>query len=542
MKYIYLSFLFIIIFESCTNKKVEPITPIANFTFQLGKNGEVKFINTSQNAGSFHWEFGDSESSTEMNPIHIYKSEKTYKVKLIVSSTENIKNEIIQEINVNNFTAKSSFGYEIGGNGLLNLKNTSINSKNFIWYFGDGKSSTEENPSHTYNANATYIIKLIASNSTSKDSTQSLVQITNIADIKSSNIFICDDNGNCSLLNAKNGTKIWQFKTDEYILSSPTYKNGVIFISTTESNTVNAQSKIIAIDYQTGLIKWQFKTLRRFHASPIVIEDKLYITSQGSLICIEINNGKLIWEIVSNNFTDSSPTFDNGFIYVLSNSGLEIFDAQNGKRTKSLRILQNTNLQNTKDINGIDLFLSSPAVYKGICYFAFQKSLFAYDIKTQQIKSISFESVSNNSSPSSPTIENDVLYINDEDNLYAVNVSNFTKKWTFKFQQGDLGWLTSPFAVGDAVFATEFSKLYAIDSKTGLQKWVREDGPYSSPNYYDSIVYIATTTDLKALDEKTGNLLWSFALNSTGLGLISSSLIINNKGEAIHSSISGARQ
>ncbi len=540
MKYIY--YLFVIIFlstESCTNKKVEPVTPIANFTFELSKNGEVKFKNTSQNASSYQWEFGDGESSSETNPIHIYKTENTYKVKLIVSSTDNIKNEIIQEININNFISKASFEYLLGDNGLVKLKNTSVNSKGFTWSFGNGETSTEANPSHTYNTNAKYIIKLIATNATSKDSTQREVQITNIP--ASTNVFICDDNGTCYLLNGKSGTKIWQYKTDRYIISSPTYYKKFLFISTTQDDKL---SKIIALDYQTGLKKWEFRTSKINMSSPIVIQDKLYSLSwdEGKLYCIDINDGKLIWEITSNNFRDSSPTFDNGFIYVLSNLGLEVFDAQNGKSTKSFKISQNTFSQNTKSINGIDQFYSSPALYKGTCYFAFQKSLFAYDTKTKQTKSIPFESVLNNYSPSSPTIENDVLYINDEDNLYAVNISNFTKKWTFKFQQGGLGWLTSPFAVADAVFATEFSKLYAIDAKTGLEKWVREDGFYSSPNYYDSIVYIATTTHLKALDEKTGNLLWSFALNSTGLGLISSPLIINNKGEAIHSSISGARQ
>ena len=80
MKYIYFSLIIIFIsIESCTNKKVEPITPIADFTFELGKNGEVKFVNTSQNASSSQWEFGDGESSTEINPIYIYKTENVYK-------------------------------------------------------------------------------------------------------------------------------------------------------------------------------------------------------------------------------------------------------------------------------------------------------------------------------------------------------------------------------------------------------------------------------------------------------------------------------
>ena len=141
MKYLY--FLLIIIFfstESCTNKKVEPITPVANFTFELGKNGEAKFINTSQNASSYQWEFGDGESSTEINPIHIYKIENIYKVKLIVSSTENIKKEVIKEVIINNFTPKASFEYSLGKNGSISFKNTSQNAIKYDWSFDDKTS------------------------------------------------------------------------------------------------------------------------------------------------------------------------------------------------------------------------------------------------------------------------------------------------------------------------------------------------------------------------------------------------------------------
>ncbi len=539
MKYIYSLLIFIICStESCTKKKVEPIAPIASFTFELGKNGEVKFKNTSQNAIGYQWEFGDGKSSIEINPTHIYKTENTYNVKLIVSSTENIKNEIVQEININNFTPKASFSYEIGEKGIIVLKNSSINSKNFIWTFGDGENSTDTNPSHTYKVNAKYIIKLIASNSTSKDSTQNEVQISNIP--ASTNVFVCDDNGNCSLINAKKGIKIWQFKTDKYIVSSPTYYNNLLFISTIQDN---APSNIIAIDYQTGIKKWEFKTSGRNISSPIVNENKLYSVSseEGKLYCIDTKNGRLIWEVSSNNFKDSSPTFDNGFIYVLSDLGLEIFDAQNGKINKSLRISQNPTLRDSKNINGINSYHSSPAIYNDICYFAYRESLYAYNTKTQQTNRFFFESLPYfNSSFSSPTIENDVVYINDLHNLYAVNISDFTKKWALKFPKPDCS--TSPYAVDDVVFTIRNSKICAIDSKTGIEKWIKEGGDCSSPNYYDSIVYIATLSELKALDAITGNLIWNFKLNSTGLGLLSSPLIINDKGEAFHSSISGARQ
>ncbi len=59
----------------------------------------VQFTNTSQNATSFNWNFGDGESSTEENPTHTYNNGNagTYTVTLVASnntSTESTSQQI----------------------------------------------------------------------------------------------------------------------------------------------------------------------------------------------------------------------------------------------------------------------------------------------------------------------------------------------------------------------------------------------------------------------------------------------------------------
>lgn len=44
------------------------------------------FTNTSTNATSYFWDFGDSNTSTEMNPVHIYANEGIYTVTLTVTN------------------------------------------------------------------------------------------------------------------------------------------------------------------------------------------------------------------------------------------------------------------------------------------------------------------------------------------------------------------------------------------------------------------------------------------------------------------------
>lgn len=73
--------------NSC--KKDEPTptppTPTADFTYSGANNPAptiVTFTNTSTNATSYTWDFGDNGTSTDMNPQHLYAAGGVYTVKL----------------------------------------------------------------------------------------------------------------------------------------------------------------------------------------------------------------------------------------------------------------------------------------------------------------------------------------------------------------------------------------------------------------------------------------------------------------------------
>ena len=46
----------------------------------------------------------------------------------------------------------------------VTFTNASADADTFSWEFGDGATSTEENPTHTYTAEGTFTVKLTASN------------------------------------------------------------------------------------------------------------------------------------------------------------------------------------------------------------------------------------------------------------------------------------------------------------------------------------------------------------------------------------------
>ncbi len=65
---------------------VSPL-PIPDFTY-VENQLEVSFTNSSTNADLYFWNFGDNETSEEINPIHVYKTSGEYDV-VLTSSNEN---------------------------------------------------------------------------------------------------------------------------------------------------------------------------------------------------------------------------------------------------------------------------------------------------------------------------------------------------------------------------------------------------------------------------------------------------------------------
>jgi PKD repeat protein len=64
----------------------------------IGSN-QITFTNTSINANTYNWDFGDGNSSTLQHPMHQYTNAGTYNVRLIASNCFK-KDTIIQTVNV----------------------------------------------------------------------------------------------------------------------------------------------------------------------------------------------------------------------------------------------------------------------------------------------------------------------------------------------------------------------------------------------------------------------------------------------------------
>ena len=120
--------------------------------------------------GYWLWRFGDisskKDSSLLQNPNHIYDTNGIYNVKLLIRDRNGCIDTTDTVVTVN-VTPTSSFTFTDNTNGMpgkLLMDNKSIGASAYFWDFGNGQTSTDENPIVTYSHDGTYIIKLVSSN------------------------------------------------------------------------------------------------------------------------------------------------------------------------------------------------------------------------------------------------------------------------------------------------------------------------------------------------------------------------------------------
>jgi PKD repeat protein len=156
-----------------TDAPAPPPAPVADFNADVTTGTApltVKFTDASTGEPStWSWDFGDGTTSTSASPTHTYLVAGTYSVSLTVSNYggSNTKTNTAY-VTVNPAAPVADFtGIPTSGSAPLAVKFSDSSTNNptiWSWDFGDGGTSTAQDPSHTYSAAGTYTVTLTVSN------------------------------------------------------------------------------------------------------------------------------------------------------------------------------------------------------------------------------------------------------------------------------------------------------------------------------------------------------------------------------------------
>lgn len=159
--------------NGCNASITIPVTvdsiPEVNFNYHGNcASGLINFTDISIPHGtansSWHWNFGDSYSSSLQNPVHFYTAVDTFNVTLTVGNSNGCQGSFSKQIYVNpsmtyEFYADTvciGFATHFTDSFLINTSQIST----WLWNFGDGSTATIHNPQHIYNNPGIYNVSL----------------------------------------------------------------------------------------------------------------------------------------------------------------------------------------------------------------------------------------------------------------------------------------------------------------------------------------------------------------------------------------------
>ena len=155
----------------------------------------VNFTDAStQTPTSWYWDFGDGSVSLLRNPSHTYTAGGVYVVSL---TAKNASGQSTKTVNacltvgappVAKFDSYKVSGL-LGAETTASFKDISDNAPtSWSWTFGDGGTSTVQNPSHTYAKSGIFTVALTATNAAGSNTCTKtgLVNISTFADVPTS--------------------------------------------------------------------------------------------------------------------------------------------------------------------------------------------------------------------------------------------------------------------------------------------------------------------------------------------------------------------
>ncbi len=177
---------------------VSNVAPAASFTYAPSAPttaDTVAFTDGSSDVDgtvvAWSWDFGDGATSSEQHPSHRYADDGTYTVTLTVSDDDGADNTTVQAITVTNLAPTAAFAYSPASPSTADdvaFTDESLDADGTVaswaWDFGDGATSSEQHPSHSYADDGSYTVTLSVTDDDGATAEASqTVSVTNVAPV-----------------------------------------------------------------------------------------------------------------------------------------------------------------------------------------------------------------------------------------------------------------------------------------------------------------------------------------------------------------------
>jgi PKD repeat protein len=203
--------------QGCASNPSAPVTitvqplPVAQYTATTAGLNATFTDNTLNTPISWSWSFGDGNTSTLQNPTHTYAAAGSYSVCLTATNACGI-NVSCQTVTV---CQPPAAAFSNTAN-LLQLSFTDASTgvpTSWSWDFGDGGTSTSQNPTHTYAAPGTYNVCLTATNACSTSTRCQNVTVVCPAPVAGFSTIVLGFQANFTVQSTSTGTPtyLWDF-------------------------------------------------------------------------------------------------------------------------------------------------------------------------------------------------------------------------------------------------------------------------------------------------------------------------------------------
>jgi PKD repeat protein len=299
---------------------------------------------STETISSWHWDFGDGSTSSVQNPVHTYPGPGEYTVNLTVTglggTVSLIKPDYIE------VTFEFSGSPRSGEPPLTVTFSDTLpaDTTGRHWDFGDGSTTTDKNPVHTYTTPGSFTVTLNATgpgwastlakknyigvsvvpNPALRWKFQTGITSTGTPPVLYNGVAYIDGGTTLFAVDTRTGTERWRVATGAECSISEVY-GGVVY--------VRAGTTLYALDAQSGSEKWRFAAPENI-GRPSRYIGVICFNSGNAVYGIDITTGTEKWRVTkADPFTEVTigEGIVSGDLYAGSGTTLYALQTHTGK-------------------------------------------------------------------------------------------------------------------------------------------------------------------------------------------------------------------